>query len=132
MNKRALQITMTVLGAIPVITGILTMFGLDDPLYASAHPSPNALLDSNLRFFGGLWLGLGLAVWWLIPSIEKRGSLFRILWGMIFIGGVGRALSMIFAGLPPAPFIGFTLLELLGAPLIILWQYRMETELKFL
>ena len=128
MNKHALQITVAVLGAIPVITGILTMFGLSDPLYASAHLPANALLDSNLRFFGGTWLGLGLAVWWLIPAIEKRGSTFRILWGMIFLGGIGRALSMIFAGLPPAPFIGFTLLELLGAPLIVLWQYRIEAK----
>jgi hypothetical protein len=126
MNKRALQITMILLGAIPVITGILTMFGLADPLYASAHLPPNALLDSNLRFFGGTWLGLGLAVWWLVPAIDKRGSTFRILWGMIFLGGVGRALSMIFVGLPPAPFIAFTLLELLGAPLLIVWQYRTE------
>jgi hypothetical protein len=127
MSKHALQITVAVLGAIPVITGILTMFGLSDPIYASAHLAQNALLDSNLRFFGGTWLGLGLAVWWLIPAIEKRGSTFRILWGMILLGGIGRALSMVFAGLPPAPFIGFTLLELLGAPLIILWQYRIET-----
>jgi hypothetical protein len=126
MSKRALQITMTLLGAIPVITGILTMFGLSDPLYASAHLAANPLLDSNLRFFGGTWFGLGLAVWWLIPAIDKRGSTFRILWGMIFLGGIGRALSMIYAGTPPAPFIGFTLLELIGAPLLIAWQYRIE------
>jgi Domain of unknown function (DUF4345) len=126
MNKRPLQITMAVLGAIPVITGILTMLGLSDPLYASAHLPANVLLDSNLRFFGGTWLGLGLAVWWLVPAIEKHGSTFRILWGMIFLGGIGRAISMIYAGLPPAPFIGFTLLELLGAPLLIAWQYRIE------
>jgi uncharacterized protein DUF4345 len=63
MKKRALQITMLVLGAIPVITGILTMLGLDDPLYASAKLPRSALLDSNLRFFGGVWLGLGLAAW---------------------------------------------------------------------
>jgi hypothetical protein len=126
MNKRALQITMAVLGAIPVITGIVTMFGLSDPPYASTHLPSNAPLDSNLRFFGGTWLGLGLAFWWLVPAIDKRGSTFRILWGMIFLGGVGRALSMIFVGLPPAPFIGFTILELLGAPLLIAWHYRIE------
>jgi hypothetical protein len=70
MNIRALQGTMIVLGAIPVTTGILTMFGLADPLYASAHLPPNALLDSNLRFFGGTWLGLGPAVWRLVPLIN--------------------------------------------------------------
>jgi hypothetical protein len=26
-------------------------------------------------------------------------------------------------GAPPGPFIGFTLLELIGAPLFIYWQY---------
>lgn len=57
---------MILLGAIPVITGVITMFGLADPLYASAHLPRSALLDSNLRFFGGIWLGLGLAAWWLI------------------------------------------------------------------
>ena len=124
MSKRPLQIAMLVLGTVPVITGIFTMLGLDDPLYASANLPRNALLDSNLRFFGGVWLGVGLAAWWMIPSIEKHSSLFRVLWAMIFMGGVGRVLSMTLLGFPPAPFIGFTILEIVGAPLIVLWQYR--------
>jgi len=130
MNRRALQITMSLLGAIPVITGVLTMLGLADPIYASAHLPRSVLLDSNLRFFGGTWLGLGLAAWWLVPAIEKRGTEFRILWGMIFLGGAGRALSMILTGMPPAPFIGFTILEILGAPLLIAWQYRIAKQPK--
>lgn len=125
MSKRALQIATGVLGAVPVLTGIVTMFGLSDPIYASAGLPANALLDSNLRFFGGIWLGLGLAIYWMIPDIEKQTALFRILWGMIFLGGVGRLLSMIFLGLPPAPFIAFTVLEIVGAPLFIAWQARL-------
>ena len=50
MNKRGLQIAMALLGAIPVLTGIIGMFGLSDPLYASAGIPANAVLDSNLRF----------------------------------------------------------------------------------
>jgi hypothetical protein len=50
MNKRGLQIVMVLLGAIPVLTGIIGMFGLSDPLYASAGIPANAVLDSNLRF----------------------------------------------------------------------------------
>src|SRR3954465_15789256 len=83
MNKRPLQIAMCVPGAIPVATGVLTLFGLDDPIYASAGIPANALLDSNLRFFGGVWLVLGLAVYWLVPRIETQGALFRVLWLMI-------------------------------------------------
>ena len=125
MNKRGLQIVTALLGAIPVLTGIITMFGLSDPIYASAGIPANALLDSNLRFFGGVWLGLGLALYWIIPNIDKQTLLFRVLWGMIFLGGIGRLVSMIFLGLPPLPFVGFTILEIVGAPLFIWWQARL-------
>jgi hypothetical protein len=118
---------MAVLGVIPVATGIVTMLGLGDPIYASAGLPPNALLDSNLRFFGGLWLVLGLSIYWLIPRIERQTALFRVLWLMIFAGGIGRLLSMFLLGLPPIPFIGFTALEILGAPLFIAWQSHIAT-----
>jgi hypothetical protein len=114
MNKRWLQIATGLLGVIPVVTGIITMFGLGDPIYAAAKIPANALLDSNLRFFGGVWSGLGLALYWLIPGIDRQTVLFRVLWGMIFLGGIGRLLSMMFLGAPPLPFIGFTALEIIG------------------
>ena len=126
MNKRGLQIATGLLGVIPVLTGIITMFGLSDPIYAAAKIPANALLDGNLRFFGGVWLGLGLALYWLIPSVERQTVLFRVVWGMIFLGGIGRLLSMIFLGAPPLPFVGFTALEIIGAPFFIWWQARLE------
>src|SRR5450756_1023049 len=94
---------------------------LSDPLYASAGIPAIATLDSNLRFFGGVWLGLGLSLYLLIPNIEKQTLLFRVLWGMIFLGGIGRLASMLFLALPPLPFIGFTVLEIIGAPFFIWW-----------
>ena len=124
MNKKPLQVTTAILGLVPVITGIITMLGIYDPIYASAGVPSFPLLDSNLRFFGGVWLGLGVAILWLVPSIEKQGVLFRVIWGAIFLGGIGRLLSIVFLGLPPIPFIGFTALEVIGAPLFIYWQYR--------
>ena len=128
MPARPLQITMAVLGLIPVGTGIVTLFGLSDPIYATASIARNALLDSNLRFFGGTWLGLGIAIYWLIPNIETETTLFRALWAMIFLGGIGRLLSMFFLALPPWPFVAFTVLEILGAPLFVAWQARLAIE----
>ena len=125
MTKRLLQVATAILGTIPVLTGIIGMFGLSDPIYASANLPANVLLDSNLRFFSGVWLGLGLAVYWLLPNIDKETSLFRTVWGMIFLGGVGRLLSMVFSGMPPAPFIAFTVLEIVGAPFFIVWQSKL-------
>jgi hypothetical protein len=77
-----------------------------------------------MRFFSGVWLGLGVAILWLVPRIERETTLFRFIWGAIFIGGIGRLLSILLAGLPPLPFVGFTALELIGAPWFVYWQHR--------
>jgi Domain of unknown function (DUF4345) len=122
IGRRSLQIATAILGIIPVATGLIGLSGLRDPLYSASGLDQNILLDSNLRFFSGVWLGLGLALFWLIPRIEKQTVLFRVIWGAIFLGGIGRCLSMLFLAVPPTPFIGFTILEVIGAPLMVLWQ----------
>lgn len=123
MGRRALQIATALLALVPILTGIITMLGVSDPLYASSGVPALPVLDSNLRFFGGVWLGLGLALLWLVPRIESEGVLFRVVWGGIFLGGIGRLLSMVMVGLPPLPFVGFTALEVIGAPLFVYWQH---------
>lgn len=123
-SRRALQTVSALMGAVPVITGIVQLMGIHDPLYASLNLPADATLDSNLRFLAGVWLGLGLANWWLVPRITQQTALFRALWLMIFLGGMGRLLSMVQVGLPLTPFIAFTALEVLGAPLFVYWQHR--------
>ena len=93
MSRRLLQVATAILSLIPIATGIITMTGVDDPLYAALDLPRSPLLDSNLRFFGGVWLGLGLAMLYLVPSIERQTVLFQALWGAVFLGGIGRALS---------------------------------------
>jgi hypothetical protein len=124
MNRTTLQIVSAVLALVPVVTGLAGLRGINDPVYAPVSSPHAVLLDSNLRFFSGLWLGLGIAYLWLIPSIERQTILFRTIWGAIFVGGIGRVLSMALAGTPPAPFVFFTLLEMVGAPLFIYWQHQ--------
>lgn len=124
MTRKALQAATAVLACVPTLTGLLAMTGVHDPLYAGLGLPADATLDSNLRFYGGVWLGLGLAAFWLIPRIERQTALFRALWLMIFLGGVGRAVSLGLMGLPFLPFVGFTVLEVLGAPLFVWWQAR--------
>ncbi|QTN26690.1 DUF4345 domain-containing protein [Rhodoferax sp. AJA081-3] len=124
MNKRTLQIVSALMGTVPVITGLVQMMGIHDPLYASLNLPADATLDSNMRFLAGVWLGLGLASWWLVPRISEQTVLFRVLWLMIFLGGIGRLVSMASVGLPLTPFIAFTALEIVGAPLFVYWQHR--------
>ena len=124
MNKFNLQIVTGLLGIIPVATGLLGMKGVHDPVYVAAGVPPIVLLDTNLRFYSGVWVGAGLALWWLIRTIERQTVLFRVLWGMIFIGGIGRLLSMTMLAWSPIPFVAFTAIEIIGAPFFIWWQYR--------
>ncbi len=121
-SKRTLQIVSYGLALIPLLTGCVGLLGVDDPLYAGLPR--NVLLDTNLRFFAGFWLAMGLAMLWAARRIETETALYRAIWAAIFMGGVGRAISMLAVAPPPWPFIAFTGLELIGAPFFMVWQAR--------
>ncbi|MBK6793810.1 MAG: DUF4345 domain-containing protein [Anaerolineales bacterium] len=128
MTRKLLQSFLVVLGLIPILTGMLTMLGIHDPILSSLNLPASALLDSELRFFGGLWLGLGLTVLATVRNLERHFELYRVLWLMIFLGGVGRLLSIFVIGLPPVPFIAFTMLEIIGAPLFLYWHWLLVKQ----
>jgi hypothetical protein len=128
MTKKALQAATAILGMVPLGSGLVGMMGLRDPLYTSLGLPAAPILDSNLRFLSGIWLGLGCAVLSMVPRIESQTVLYRALWGMIFLGGIGRLFSAGLAGWPPAPFIVFTALEIIGAPLFVYWQARVAAQ----
>ncbi|NJM44340.1 MAG: DUF4345 family protein, partial [Brachymonas sp.] len=48
-----------------------------------------------------------------------------VFWSMIFIGGIGRILSLAMVGTPALPFgavvWAVTVLEIVGAPLFVWW-----------
>ncbi|MEL6787452.1 MAG: DUF4345 domain-containing protein, partial [Cyanobacteria bacterium J06607_15] len=64
--------------------------------------------------------------WWAIPNIEKHTAILRIICGAIFMGGIGRLLSMVQVGAPSPLAIGFTVLELL-LPLLCVWQAKLSS-----
>ena len=132
MSKRILQAILAVIGLIAIITGALGIVAgmttdLGDFYGVSVSPSieGNIILDSNLRYFSGVWLGLGLILFWMIPSIERQKLVFRLMAIMIFIGGVGRVISILSFGVPSPVFIVFVLLELLF-PVLIIWQNKIS------
>ncbi len=128
MSRKIFRVFLVILGFVPTVTGILSMMGIHDPLFADLNLPASALLDSELRFLGGVWLGLGITVLATVNSFEKHFALYRILWGMIFLGGVGRLISMFIIGLPPVPFVGFTALEIIGAPIFVYWHSQLVKE----
>lgn len=98
MSRLLLQICTGLLALIPIATGIVSMLGVKDPLY---------------RFFGGIWLGVGLAMLWLVPSINGRGRSF----GSRTLLDLDRA--------APQDLCRLHYSRTPGAPLFIYWQYRL-------
>lgn len=98
--------------------------GVNSPVYGSLARLGSPVLDGNLRFFGGMGLGLGLLLLWILPRIERETDLYRAFWFCAFVGGLGRLISIAVVGSPPALFVGITALEVGGAPVFIYWQHR--------
>jgi hypothetical protein len=119
MERRALQIAVALAGLVPMTAGALgilapSMLGLYGDRAATAH----------FASLSGLLLAMGMAYWWLIPDIEKRGTAFSLLTAIVFVGGLARlAMALRLASLQPD--IGLPLLmELSVTPLLWVWQQR--------
>ena len=124
-----LPIVLAAIGLVAVITGARGLLaGVGDEFYAVkvSHIPGNTILDSNLRYFSGLWIGLGLIILSrIVPSRERQCVALTFVSVPIFLGGIGRVVSMALFGVPPIPFIVFTVLELLF-PLFILWWKKLS------
>ena len=112
---------MGILAAFPLIAGIAGLAGVHNPIY-SVDFGGNVLLDSNLRFLNGMSIGIAMAVYVIIPVVEKQTLAYRMVWVAVFLGGAGRLLSMAVLGLPPLPLLPFVCIEVLCPPIFIYWQ----------
>ncbi len=129
MKRTLLQIVNGILGLATVALAAMTLFlGVHSPVYQGAEIPPLAALDSHLRFFGGMGLGLGAILLWITPAIERRTHLFRAVWPCALAGGIGRLISMVAVGSPPLPMIVFTAIEVPLVPILIVWQANVARD----
>lgn len=86
-----------------------------------------AELDSALRFFGALFLGIAAIFAWSIPRIERAAPVFQIAAAAMVLGAVGRLISAAEHGWPNAPA---TVLIALEASLLLfaVWQLRVQRQ----
>lgn len=77
-----------------------------------------ALIDSQIRFLGGMWAAVGAVVWWISNDIQARSVPLAILGGWVFVGGIGRAISGALHGFSSPIVVSFTAVELVGPPAI--------------
>jgi hypothetical protein len=128
VSRKLLQITMGILATAPFITGLLGMAGVHNPIYSSDYLPDNTLLDSNLRYLNGFSVGVGLTIYYMIPGIESHTVLLRAICGIIFLGAIGRLISIYFMGLPPFPMPFFVLIEVIAPPSLVFWQNKISVD----
>jgi Domain of unknown function (DUF4345) len=121
-ERRLLQICVAIAACVPVGTGLAgaalgQQFLTTGPIDIS--------LDSHFRYLSGLLLAVGLLYWSVIPQIEKHTLLFSRLTVIVVAGGLARLYGVLVAGPPPAPMLFGLGMELIVAPALWLWHWRL-------
>jgi len=76
----------------------------------------------HYRYLSGLLLAIGLGFWSTIPNIERHAPRFRLLTGLVAIGGLCRLLGVAL-GDPLTPAVAAALaMELVATPLLCFWH----------
>jgi len=119
-ERRALQLVIAVAGLVPVGAGLWGALGHMGTVGGASA--------SQARYLSGLLLGIGLAFWACIPSIERRGAEVRALALIVAVGGLARLLGAFETGLSRAVLLPL-IMELGVTPAVALWRERVARRL---
>ncbi|HWF00216.1 MAG TPA: DUF4345 family protein [Caulobacteraceae bacterium] len=123
MQLRLLKMLIGLAAFVPVLGG-----GVGVLRGAAAFGSwPGAAADSQTRYLSGLLLGIGLAYWACVPTLERRAREIGLLTVIVLIGGVSRLAGVVLAG-DPGPIRWTLAMELLVAPALGLWQLQLARK----
>ncbi len=120
MEKRLLQIAIALGGLIAVGAGMVG--GLHGTLMLGDWG--DVALDSHFRYLSGLLLAVGVAYWSTIPDIERQEQRLGLVTLIVVTGGFFRAMGLLADGSPGLVMRAALVVELVGAPLVYLWQRR--------
>lgn len=120
-ERRALQMVLATIAIVPVLAGSAgALLGPDMVHVLNANPSA----ESHFRYLSGLLFAIGIAYWSCVPGIELHGQRLKLLTGIVFVGGLARALDLYFDGVPTPAHVGALGIELVIAPAVMIWQHR--------
>lgn len=126
LEKRVLQIVVMVGSLVPIGAGAAGMiFG---PRMTDGNFAGSADLDSHFRYLSGLLLAIGIGFASTVPAIETHSVRFRLLTGIVVVGGIGRLLSLLSVGPPSRAMIAALVMELVVTPGFALWQGRVAGQ----
>jgi hypothetical protein len=120
MTKRIFQMCVVLAAMLPVTAGL---WGVWDGL-VDGHSS----LANHARYLSGLLLAIGLAFLATVRNVEQKSELFRMLTGLVVVGGLCRLVGVAL-GDPLSWKVGVALaMELVVTPALCLYQGRLNAE----
>ena len=111
---------------VPFLTGIVDMLGGVWILQQAGAALPakvadNAVLNNQIAFWGAIWFGFGIGLWWTSRAPLSRATVARILLAVLFLAGLARAYAAMRWGYPGAVMTGAMAIELILSPVLLAW-----------
>ena len=124
MERRLQQIAIARVGL------VLAAYGMVGGLHGTLMFGDwgDVTLDSQFRYLSGVVLAVGVAYWSLIPAIERQGERLSLVALIVVTGGFFRAMGLLAGGSPGFMMRAALVAELVGAPLLYLWQRRIALK----
>lgn len=99
--KRALQISMVVVGAIPLVLGVVNFVIGAERIVPADQVTPS--LDNMWRFYSVWFTVVFFLTIWCARNLEIAGPVMRIVFLVMAAGGLARVYSIFDVGVPDAP-----------------------------
>lgn len=120
MNRRALQLVLTLLGAVALVAGALGVLAGADLVPGVERVAPS--VDSEMRFFAAWYATAGVVVLLSVPRVEASKAVVRVVSAAVFVAGCGRLLSWATVGKPHGGLVVLMVIELALPLVLIPWQ----------
>ena len=118
---------MGALAGIPFASGLIGMVVGPKTLPGDSS-EVMATLDSEYRFINAFWFSIAPIIWSTLPRVEKETTKLRLIMGVVFAGGLARLISWRRTGRPHPVFLGAIAIELVGMPVMAVWQNRLAAQ----
>jgi hypothetical protein len=118
---------MGALAGIPFASGLIGM-AVGPKTLPGDSSEVMATLDSEYRFINAFWFSIAPIVWSTLPRVEKETTKLRLIMGVVFAGGLARLISWRRTGRPHPVFLGAIAIELVGMPVMAVWQNRLASR----
>jgi len=118
-HKILLQLVVALACLIPLSAGLVGALG--DAQYLGISDINR---DSHVRYLSGLLLGIGIGFASTIRRIEHHTARFRLLTGIVMVGGVCRLAGFFLTGMPGVVMLAALAMELVVTPALCFWQAR--------